>query len=350
MSSRNARNKRRKQRKRQRRQQSYNVADRLLEENVKVKMQRSGGSARDDDDGSALSTKRTVQRGKNALDKLFERGESAATLPAIGKKVLAWMVRPISLDKFMAEYYECKPLLVRCKQEKQLTSLLSKEDIFAWLKEGKLNARTDLTLTRYANGKRETVDVSSAGEAFVRDAFQNQQCSVRLLRPSQLADSLYRFVSSLEAYFCSCGGSNAYLTPANSQGFAPHYDDIDAFVIQLEGRKRWKVYKPYEGDDEQLHILFPRLPRHSSQDFTQEQVASLQVAYDTELLPGDVLYLPRGTVHQAKAPKDVHSLHVTISTGQKSTWADLLAMAVPNILQGLIRYVFDGLVLRLLNI
>lgn len=36
--------------------------------------------------------------------------------------------------------------------------------------------------------------------------------------------------------------SNAYLTPAGSQGFAPHYDDIDAFILQLEGRKQWKVY------------------------------------------------------------------------------------------------------------
>ena len=35
-----------------------------------------------------------------------------------------------------------------------------------------------------------------------------------------------------------------YLTPAGSQGFAPHYDDIDAFVLQLEGKKHWKVYSP----------------------------------------------------------------------------------------------------------
>lgn len=36
--------------------------------------------------------------------------------------------------------------------------------------------------------------------------------------------------------------SNAYLTPPGSQGFAPHYDDIDAFILQLEGRKRWSLY------------------------------------------------------------------------------------------------------------
>jgi len=32
------------------------------------------------------------------------------------------------------------------------------------------------------------------------------------------------------------------LTPPGSQGFAPHFDDIEAFVIQLEGKKRWRLY------------------------------------------------------------------------------------------------------------
>ena len=35
-----------------------------------------------------------------------------------------------------------------------------------------------------------------------------------------------------------------YLTPPGTQGFAPHYDDIEAFVIQLEGKKHWKLYNP----------------------------------------------------------------------------------------------------------
>lgn len=35
-----------------------------------------------------------------------------------------------------------------------------------------------------------------------------------------------------------------YLTPPGTQGFAPHYDDIEAFILQLEGRKHWRLYSP----------------------------------------------------------------------------------------------------------
>lgn len=38
--------------------------------------------------------------------------------------------------------------------------------------------------------------------------------------------------------------STRYLTPPGTQGFAPHYDDIEAFVVQLEGKKHWRVYSP----------------------------------------------------------------------------------------------------------
>ena len=47
-----------------------------------------------------------------------------------------------------------------------------------------------------------------------------------------------------------------YLTPAGTQGFAPHYDDIEVFVIQLEGKKHWRLYKPRNENE--------TLPRFSS--------------------------------------------------------------------------------------
>lgn len=43
---------------------------------------------------------------------------------------------------------------------------------------------------------------------------------------------------------------------------------------------------------------------------------------EVELSVGDVLYLPRGTIHQATT-QDEDSTHLTISTYQRYSWADL---------------------------
>lgn len=47
-----------------------------------------------------------------------------------------------------------------------------------------------------------------------------------------------------------------YLTPPGTQGFAPHYDDIEAFVVQLEGKKHWRVYKPRRDIVKSLSYVF----------------------------------------------------------------------------------------------
>lgn len=55
---------------------------------------------------------------------------------------------------------------------------------------------------------------------------------------------------------------------------------------------------------------------------------------EVEMHPGDVLYLPRGTVHQATA-QSADSCHLTLSTYQRWTYGDLLShMLQAAIVQG----------------
>lgn len=42
-----------------------------------------------------------------------------------------------------------------------------------------------------------------------------------------LKDELWRIQEKLECYFGSLVGSNVYITPADSQGLPPHYDDVE---------------------------------------------------------------------------------------------------------------------------
>ncbi|KAL3808730.1 hypothetical protein ACHAXA_010896 [Cyclostephanos tholiformis] len=169
-------------------------------------------------------------------------------------------------------------------------------------------------------------------------------CTLRLLRPHEHNDRIHAMLSLLESEFGCMVGSNAYLTPLHSQGFAPHYDDVDVFVLQLEGYKRWMVYAPLNKRE--------TLPRVSSRDYTEKEMEDEERLLDVTLGPGDVLYLPRGWIHQAETVKrpssftsrvlpprpsgtkdDRHSLHLTISAMQNWSWADFLELLMPEALE-----------------
>ena len=100
------------------------------------------------------------------------------------------------------------------------------------------------------------------------------RASLQFHQPQQHSDRLWAIMHALESETQTLWGANVYMTPvcllvcslslslslsldnaSNSffsctrfqpaaQGLAPHHDDIDAFVVQCEGRKRWRVYEP----------------------------------------------------------------------------------------------------------
>jgi len=97
---------------------------------------------------------------------------------------------------------------------------------------------------------------------------------------------------------------NAYVTPPQSQGFAPHHDVHDVFVLQVSGRKHWTVHPPVVDDP------LNNQPFDAFKGEIAERVAQAP-QIDTVLEPGDALYLPRGTVHSAQALGET-SIHLTI--------------------------------------
>jgi bifunctional lysine-specific demethylase and histidyl-hydroxylase NO66 len=97
---------------------------------------------------------------------------------------------------------------------------------------------------------------------------------------------------------------NAYITPPENQGFAPHYDVHDVFVLQVSGRKRWTIHQP---------VVVDPLSNHPWEGHRAEVAARAaeEPVIDTVLEPGAALYLPRGTIHAAKALGET-SIHLTI--------------------------------------
>jgi hypothetical protein len=97
---------------------------------------------------------------------------------------------------------------------------------------------------------------------------------------------------------------NAYITPASSRGFDPHYDTHDVFVIQIAGAKHWTIHEPVH-----RHPLADQ-PWTDHRDAVVAR-ARTAPAIDAVFEPGDVLYLPRGWIHSAVAQGGT-SIHLTI--------------------------------------
>jgi len=96
-----------------------------------------------------------------------------------------------------------------------------------------------------------------------------------------------------ELFSCDTG-VNAYITPAPTggseaaQGFAAHFDDIDAYLLQLEGEKKWRLYLPK--DEKDLLCL------EASPDFKEDDIND-RLVWEGTLKKGDLLYMPRGVIH-----------------------------------------------------
>ncbi|NWZ35949.1 RIOX1 oxygenase, partial [Brachypodius atriceps] len=238
-------------------------------------------------------------------------------------ELFRWMLAPVAPAEFLGRHWERAPLLVRRGDPGYYAGLFSTADFDAALREGEIHFGTHLDVTSYAEGMRETHNPSGrALPAVVWDFYQNG-CSLRLLCPQAFSPTVWHFLSILQEQFGSMAGANTYLTPPGTQGFAPHYDDIEAFVLQLEGKKHWRVYKP-RTDAEVL-------PQFSSANLTQAELG--EPVLETVLEAGDLLYFPRGFIHQGDCLPDAHSLHITVSSYQRNSWGDFLEKLIPAALQ-----------------
>uniref|UniRef100_UPI001292D6D2 ribosomal oxygenase 1 n=1 Tax=Lonchura striata TaxID=40157 RepID=UPI001292D6D2 len=238
-------------------------------------------------------------------------------------ELFRWLLAPVAPAEFLGRHWERAPLLVRRADPGYYAGLFSTADFDAALRGGEVHFGTHLDVTSYAEGVRETHNPSGrALPAVVWDFYQNG-CSLRLLCPQAFSPTVWHFLSILQEQFGSMAGANTYLTPPGTQGFAPHYDDIEAFVLQLEGKKHWRVYRP-RTDAEVL-------PQFSSANLTQPELG--EPVLETVLEAGDLLYFPRGFIHQGDCLPDAHSLHITVSSYQRNSWGDFLEKLLPAALQ-----------------
>jgi len=116
---------------------------------------------------------------------------------------------------------------------------------------------------------------------------------------------------------------NSYVTPPVSQAVPAHADDRDVFILQILGRKHWRVFGtppikfPYSDEQVGKNVDIP------------SSVWDSPPAIDCVLNPGDVLYMPRGFVHEAHCPAETSSWHATLAVATHDwSWTKVFASTI----------------------
>ncbi|KAJ8610617.1 hypothetical protein CTAYLR_007175 [Chrysophaeum taylorii] len=229
------------------------------------------------------------------------------------RKVFAALLEPVSVADFYATYFEQRALVLRGRSPKHVDGWISERDVWVALEAHELEHGVDVDVTRFEDGKRSNVGTGRCEASVARLEFETG-ASLRLRTPQERVRSVHALCEALEDEFGATVSANAYLTPPHAQGFAPHFDDVDAFVLQVEGDKRWKVFAPTTKDR--------ALPRVSSEDFGAI-AEGYDLVFDGVLSRGDMLYMPRGFAHEARCSES-RSLHLTVSTHRENCWADFI--------------------------
>ncbi|KNC48430.1 lysine-specific demethylase NO66 [Thecamonas trahens ATCC 50062] len=245
--------------------------------------------------------------------------------------VLGWLVG-MPAGEFLETYYAQKPLYVARNDSSFYDQVVAfdVQALEALLSEHEVPYGYNLDVTKVDSRGRRSDHNGEPGEiaklSDVLAAYHNDGCSVRIVHPEKYDPPMLTLLARLQEAFRATMGANIYLTPAGTQGFAPHYDDVDVFVLQLSGAKIWRLH--HAPDPASMDLA-----RFSSPDFARGDLAPPFATHT--LRRGDLLYLPRGMIHQALAAPDEDSCHITLSANQLNTWADLLKDALTLAVDGL---------------
>ena len=198
----------------------------------------------------------------------------------------------ISPTEFMRKYWQKKPLLIRAAIA-GFKPLLSREELFAMAEQEDVESRLIVeTVTKPAakSSKKAAVQWTMANGPIYPDALPaletpnwtllvqgvdlHNQAAYELKNQFRFAPDAR--LDDLMISFATDGG-----------GVGPHFDSYDVFLLQAEGKRRWKI-----GKQKDL-TLQKDVPLKILANFAPEQEFVLEA--------GDMLYLPPMYAHEGVA-------------------------------------------------
>jgi len=224
------------------------------------------------------------------------------------------LLAPFDRERFLAEHYGRKALHVAGAADR-FAGVLGWEDIDALLAQTSLWSSHSLALAQGGQslppdlfcrwGHNRLGDRVRVPDHAKVAGLMRQGATLVVDFIDRLVPAVRAVAECLEAALLAPTSANVYVSWHRQQAFAAHFDTQEVFVLQLAGRKAWRLYGGrFENPAE--------LKGYRSSEIDPERKRQLmgQVEQRIELSPGDLLYVPLGQFHEALA-LDEASLHVT---------------------------------------
>lgn len=236
------------------------------------------------------------------------------------------LLAPIGEAAFFGAHWEKEPLHLARGWTDYYTGLFSSKDV---------DSIIAFTRPKFADTgafKPEVPRQKSFVQGWLADRTQEEETSypgigelrrvysqgrtVVIMSMQQRWPSIAVLCRNLESVFHCPVHANLYLTPAGAQGFDAHFDTHEVLVLQLEGHKTWRLYGPTR----RLPLVGERF------NVPREKLGPVR---EVHLQTGDLLYVPRGHVHEAFTAEEA-SMHLTVGVNVYR-WADLLHEALASL-------------------
>ena len=224
---------------------------------------------------------------------------------------LATLLAPVAEESFLNHFLEKKRLHVKTRQPTRAASL------FPWPVINHL-IESDLLPSERLRVVRANVDIlpgmfrhkdgSHGLRAGALQGLLAQGVSMIMNGLGDYVPQVGQLSDAIERRLGHRAWVNAYLSFGRGSALKAHWDEHDVLVVQVHGNKRWRGYG--------TPVAFPVSNFNAGKDL------GTKIVWEDVLEAGDVLYLPRGEVHEAMV-EGPNSVHLTIGL-QTPTGIDVL--------------------------
>ena len=232
------------------------------------------------------------------------------------------MVHPMAPAAFLATHWERAPAFIPRGDAEYYDGLYSMENVSAIIDAFPKQRLNDdfVVVNRAFVTPRRIENLTQAYAAYLEGYTTSMFIVNRLWHP--LGDLCRELGADLGFPL----RTNMYLTPRDAKGFLPHSDSHDFFITQMAGVKRWRVYR----SPVYLPTRDMELGKVPGRDIDAAVLAAPPLL-DVVLRPGDVLYVPRGFIHEAETSDESGSMHLTVRVLNSFffTWGHFFQFALP---------------------